>query len=188
MPLFTWAALTEAHDLRRTEAVENGLIEHRPIAAILGCSDARVSPTAIFSQPSGALFEVRVAGNTTGAAVTASLDYAVAHLGVPLVIVLGHTHCGAVQAALEQQQSLDALDDDFAPILQPICQLVHDDPTADASMIAQRNVARVVAELDDHFREHQHPVTVMGAVHHLESGRLQPIAPGSTTTHNSASR
>ena len=75
----------------------------RPFAAILGCSDSRVPLELIFDQGLGDLFAVRVAGNVAGGDERGSLQYAVAHLHVPLVVVLGHERCGAVTAALEPE-------------------------------------------------------------------------------------
>ena len=72
-----------------------------PIAAILGCSDSRVSPELAFDQGPGDLFVVRLAGNFLDDDGFASLEYAVKFLGVPLVMVLGHTNCGAVSAAIK---------------------------------------------------------------------------------------
>lgn len=71
-----------------------------PIAAILSCSDSRVPPEAIFGQGIGDLFVARVAGNVVDDDIIGSLEYAVSHFGVPLVIVLGHQRCGAVEGAL----------------------------------------------------------------------------------------
>jgi len=72
-----------------------------PIAAILGCSDSRVSPELLFDQGPGDLFVVRLAGNFLDDDGFASLEYAVQFLGAPLVMVLGHTNCGAVSAAVK---------------------------------------------------------------------------------------
>jgi carbonic anhydrase len=72
-----------------------------PIAAILGCSDSRVSPELLFDQGPGDLFVVRLAGNFLDDDGFASLEYAVKFLGAPLVMVLGHTNCGAVAAAVQ---------------------------------------------------------------------------------------
>jgi carbonic anhydrase len=74
--------------------------EQHPFAAILGCSDARVPPQLVFDQGPGALFTIRVAGNVATDAVTGSIEYAVEKLGVPVVLVLGHSRCGAVSACL----------------------------------------------------------------------------------------
>ncbi|MGZ3439506.1 MAG: carbonic anhydrase [Polyangia bacterium] len=74
-----------------------------PIAVVIGCADSRVPPEAIFGQGIGDLFVIRVAGNVVDDAVLGSIEYAVEHLGVPLVVVLGHERCGAVQAALSEE-------------------------------------------------------------------------------------
>jgi carbonic anhydrase len=71
-----------------------------PFAVILGCSDSRVSPEVIFDQGLGDIFVVRVAGNIVNDIVLASIEYAVAHLHTPLVMVLGHSECGAVGATV----------------------------------------------------------------------------------------
>lgn len=71
-----------------------------PFAAILACADSRVPPEIIFDEGIGDLFVVRVAGNVVDDAVLGSLEYAVEHLGVELILVLGHSGCGAVKATL----------------------------------------------------------------------------------------
>jgi carbonic anhydrase len=72
-----------------------------PIAAILGCADSRVAPELLFDQGPGDLFVVRLAGNFLDDDGFASLEYAVKFLGAPLIMVLGHTNCGAVEAAVK---------------------------------------------------------------------------------------
>jgi carbonic anhydrase len=72
-----------------------------PIAAILSCADSRVSPELVFDQGPGDLFVVRLAGNFVNDDGLASLEYAVKFLGVPLLMVLGHSNCGAVEAAIK---------------------------------------------------------------------------------------
>ncbi len=74
---------------------------HRPIASILSCSDARVGPEFVFGQGPGDLFVVRVAGNILQDEGLASLEYAAQFLGSPLIFVLGHSNCGAVEAAIK---------------------------------------------------------------------------------------
>jgi carbonic anhydrase len=71
-----------------------------PFAIILGCADSRVAPELLFDRGLGDLFVVRVAGNVTDPAILGSIEYAVEHLGSPLIVVLGHESCGAVKAAL----------------------------------------------------------------------------------------
>jgi carbonic anhydrase len=75
-----------------------------PFAAVLGCTDSRIPPEIIFDQGLGDLFVARVAGNTLNDALAGSLEYAVARFSVPLVLVLGHTRCGAVVDALKGAQ------------------------------------------------------------------------------------
>ncbi len=85
-------------DLARVEAT--GKDGQLPIAAVLGCADSRVPVETIFDQGVGDVFVVRVAGNVAGTTELASLEYSVDHLGVQLIVVLGHTKCGAVKAAM----------------------------------------------------------------------------------------
>lgn len=72
----------------------------KPFAIVLSCADSRVAPELVFDQGLGDLFVIRVAGNVVDVATLGSIEYAAEHLGVPLVIVLGHEKCGAVQAAV----------------------------------------------------------------------------------------
>jgi carbonic anhydrase len=80
-----------------------GSLEQRPFAAVLGCADARVPIELIFNEGPNDLFVVRVAGNTLGDDVRGSLNYAMDHLGesLKLIVVLGHSACGAVTAAVD---------------------------------------------------------------------------------------
>ncbi len=71
-----------------------------PFAIVLGCSDSRVPPEIIFNSGIGDLFVIRVAGGVAGEFVLGSIEYAAAHLHTPLLLVLGHTNCGAVTAAV----------------------------------------------------------------------------------------
>ena len=83
-------------DALRTELAKG----QQPFAVILGCADSRVGPEIVFDQPLGNLFVCRVAGNVTDPEVAGSIEYAVEHLHSPLIVVLGHSECGAVKAAL----------------------------------------------------------------------------------------
>jgi carbonic anhydrase len=75
-----------------------------PIAAILSCADSRVAPEFIFDRDPGELFVCRVAGNYMNVDILASLEYGVEVLGAPLIMVLGHTNCGAVKAVLQYEK------------------------------------------------------------------------------------
>lgn len=81
----------------RLKTAEEG---QSPYAIILSCSDSRVIPEEIFSAGIGDLFVIRVAGNVLDSHQIGSVEYAAEHLGSPLVVVLGHTNCGAVHAAI----------------------------------------------------------------------------------------
>ena len=72
-----------------------------PYAIILSCADSRVVPELIFNAGMGELFVVRVAGNVANTSSLASMEYAVAQLGTPIIVVLGHQNCGAVTAAVQ---------------------------------------------------------------------------------------
>ena len=82
--------------LRRKDVVDG----QHPFAVVLTCSDSRVVPELIFDTGIGELFIIRVAGNVANPSSIASIEYAVAHLDVKLIVVLGHQNCGAVTAAL----------------------------------------------------------------------------------------
>ena len=82
---------------KRKETAENG---QSPYAIIISCSDSRVIPETIFSAGIGELFVIRVAGNVIDNHQLGSIEYAADHLGTSLIVVLGHTHCGAVDAAI----------------------------------------------------------------------------------------
>ncbi len=95
--------------MRRTSRAETDFSSGRaarataqyPIAAILSCADWRVAPELVFDQGPGDLFVVRVAGNSVNTDILASLEYGVEFLGIPLIVVLGHSGCGAVDAAIK---------------------------------------------------------------------------------------
>ena len=86
--------------LRRRELLSG----QEPLAIILGCSDSRVPVEIVFDQGLGDLFVIRVAGNVVVPSLVGSIEFAAAKFGTRLVVVLGHTSCGAVQATLEELQ------------------------------------------------------------------------------------
>lgn len=88
-----------------------------PIAAVVACSDSRVAPEVIFDQPLGALFVARVPGNVAAESVQWAIDLAVGHFNVPLVVVLGHSGCLAVSAALEKGYSSSWVSTHIGPAL-----------------------------------------------------------------------
>lgn len=82
---------------RRAEVAKG----QKPFAIIVGCSDSRVGPEVVFDQGLGDLFVIRTAGNVVDDVALGSIEYAADHFGVPLILVLGHTRCGAVRAAVD---------------------------------------------------------------------------------------
>jgi carbonic anhydrase len=88
----------------------------RPFAATLSCADSRVDPSWLFACGSGELFEVRSAGNTAFDDAIASLEFAVSVLGTPLILVMGHSGCGAVQAAMADAPLTPLLEQLVTPI------------------------------------------------------------------------
>lgn len=94
---------------RRAELAEG----QTPVAAVLGCSDSRVAAEVLFDQGLGDLFVIRNAGQVASTSAIASIEYAVAVLGVPLVVVLAHDRCGAVLAAIDAEAP-------DAPLLPPL--------------------------------------------------------------------
>jgi carbonic anhydrase len=92
----------------------------RPLAVILGCSDSRAAAEILFQARMGDLFVVRVAGNTADALGLGSIDYAVHYLKCPLVVVLGHSSCGAVSAAVDMVVKHARFEPPVLDVLEPI--------------------------------------------------------------------
>ena len=152
----------------------------RPFAAILGCSDSRVPPEIVFDQGLGDLFVVRTAGHVVDHIVLASLEYAVEHLKVPLIVVLGHTRCGAVAAAVEGGEHHGHLGHlgHLVEAIRPAVEKAEDDPAYVLDRAVRENVVRVVAELEASTPVLAHLVqgetlSIVGAVYTLETGRVE---------------
>ncbi|HWY72796.1 MAG TPA: carbonic anhydrase, partial [Burkholderiaceae bacterium] len=100
-----FAAGDSSHDARSARARRDELASGQlPFAAILGCSDSRVPVEIVFDQGLGDLFVIRVAGNVVAPSQIGSVEFATERFGTRLVVVLGHSRCGAIQATLEQLQ------------------------------------------------------------------------------------
>ncbi len=82
------------------DSLQDWVDEQRPWATIVACSDSRVAPELVFDATVGELFVIRTAGQTLDRTAIGTIEYGVAHLGTPVVVVLGHTRCGAVMAAM----------------------------------------------------------------------------------------
>jgi carbonic anhydrase len=91
-----------------------------PFCAVLGCADSRVPPELLFGRRSGELFTVRVAGNVYDSVALGSLEYAVAVVKVPLILVLGHQNCGAVSAAMDVVENGTIYPGSINDVVEPI--------------------------------------------------------------------
>lgn len=144
----------------------------RPIAAVLACSDSREPVEYIFDQPLGGLFVIRTAGNTAGIQTLGSAQYAVEHLNVPLMIVMGHSHCGAVNAVVAGESATGAL----ARMLEPIINAANESG-GDAGAVTERNVRNAMTALPANDpilarRIEGDATRVLGAIYDIETGKV----------------
>ncbi|KND19872.1 carbonic anhydrase [Enhydrobacter aerosaccus] len=163
---------------------------HEPFAIILGCSDARVPAEIVFDQGLGDLFVIRVAGNVVAPSQIGSVEFAAEKFGTKLVVVLGHSHCGAVTACVE---TLINPDQQFSPNLRSIVDRIrpsvynlHEIYTAngqdiDAQELINRgikaNVRMSVTQLRHGSRILEDAVNngsliIVGAVYDLDTGKV----------------
>ena len=142
----------------------------RPYAIVLACSDSRVIPEAIFSAGIGDLFVIRVAGNVVDKHQLGSIEYAEDHLGCNLVVVLGHTCCGAVDAAMHHEPygTVKFITDEIA-------DAIGDETDEAAACLA--NVAHSVRRIEESRKvrtdEAEHGLRVIGALYRTDTGEVQ---------------
>jgi carbonic anhydrase len=160
----------------------------RPFVAVVACSDSRVPVEAIFSQGPGSIFVIRVAGNVMGPPQLGSLEYAAQELGVPLVVVLGHTECGAVGAALASAKGgvppADSRDDHLGALLDPIYRTLEKEAgprltagTLDPTIAVRLNALGACEEMLEQStllasRVQAGRLLVVGATYDLRTGRV----------------
>ena len=188
----------EAHprSLPRETLTELARGQH-PFATILGCSDSRVPPESIFDASLGELFVVRVAGNVLSPEVAGSLQYAGVHLQTPLLVVLGHEGCGAIQAALQvkyegvqQRSRIQLLMNSILPALAEIDPELP--PAARLARAVESNVRWTVRTLiespEGQARVVEGRVKYVGAIYEIETGRvrfLEALGPAAHTPGSS---
>ena len=152
---------------RRRETAENG---QHPCAIVICCADSRVVPESIFSAGLGELFVIRVAGNVLDDHQLGSIEYAAAHLGCRLILMLGHTGCGAVSAALSGHA-----EGYIRYITDEIQRAVGDERDPDAA--CRLNVLHGVECIRQAFREHpeipSEGLELRGAVYDIRSGAVE---------------
>jgi len=157
-----------------------------PIACVVACADSRVTPEILFDLGIGELFVIRVAGNYVngaGTSVKGSIEYAVAELGVSLVMILGHSQCGAVKAAIQHIHDNDALPgaiNDLVNAIKPAVLESQHQPGDQLENAIRANVKRGVDRLDD-LQPIIAPAVkagklkVVGGVYDLAAGKVQML-------------
>lgn len=142
----------------------------QPYAIIITCSDSRVIPESIFSAGIGELFVIRVAGNVIDDHQLGSIEYAAGHLSTRLVVVLGHTCCGAVDAAI----SGDA--DGYIKFITDEIKLAIGKETDDyraCCLNVRRSMSEILQSPDIQRLEREDGLEVVGAVYHLDTGKVE---------------
>ena len=149
----------------RIQTAEHG---QQPYAIVISCSDSRVIPEEIFSADIGEIFVIRVAGNVLDNHQLGSIEYAAAHLGCKLVVLLGHTGCGAVSAALNGHH-----DGFITCIVEDILEAVGEEKNPDAA--CRLNVRHGVERIRNEFADHPEVsgVEIVGAVYDIRSGEVE---------------
>jgi carbonic anhydrase len=159
--------------------------DQSPAVILLGCSDSRVVPEVLFDQGLGELFVVRVAGNMASPEVMASIEFAVLRFGSPLLVVLGHTDCGAVSAAMAElseptadiPRNIKSLVDRMTPAIKSVRPSQDDD----GGWMEKAVRANVSASLR-HLLQTSGPIkeavgaqtlTVVGAEYNLSTGAVE---------------
>ena len=177
----------QSHTLQNPERRNELLAGQQPFAIILGCSDSRVPAELVFDQGLGDLFVIRIAGNIVAPSQIGSVEFAAERFGTPLVVVLGHSLCGAVSATLEeitrpaqsQSRHLRSIVERVRPSVEPLLETeLRNDPHAllhhavRANVRASANHLRHGSEiLEQRIRSGQ--LMVVGAEYSLESGEVE---------------
>ena len=155
-----------------------------PIAAILSCSDSRVPTEIIFDQGPGDIFVVRVAGNVVSTYGLASMEFSVAVLGVPLILVLGHTNCGAVASALQSARERSKLPGhlpELVEAIQPAVDAAHGKHPSDLLAatinenvrLGMRNLTSQSKIIGDAVKSGK--VEIKGGVYDLATGKVAMV-------------
>lgn len=145
-----------------------------PFAAIVSCSDSRVPPEILFDKGLGDLFVIRLAGNILDDAAFASLEYAVEHLGVKYIMVLGHERCGAVEATLKGGEVPGHIGS-LVKAIQPAVEKIKNQPGDPLDNAVRANITMVVQQLKSSAPILEELVkkgdlTVVGARYDLDDG------------------
>jgi carbonic anhydrase len=153
-----------------------------PIAAILSCADSRVPPELLFGRGLGELFVVRNAGNVADVAAVGSLEFAVAVLGAPLIVVMGHERCGAVAAALTVIDQAQEYPGSIGTMLEPILPAAvgtRNEPGSPLVNVTRAHVLRTVTRLRGVASsllippQNENRLKIVGAVYDLDTGAVE---------------
>ncbi|HOQ09661.1 MAG TPA: carbonic anhydrase [Syntrophomonadaceae bacterium] len=163
-----------------SEEKRNSLVAkgQKPFAVIVSCSDSRLPPELIFDQGLGDLFVVRVAGNVLGPVAMGSVEYGVEHLHAPLLVILGHNHCGAVKASVDGGEIPGSIGAIVAKI-KPSVDLVRSSGITGDSIyehVEDMNVKAMVNEVQSSpiVKEllHEGKLRIIGAKYCQETGKV----------------
>jgi carbonic anhydrase len=175
------AGVSARHDFKHErEALAGG---QNPFAAILSCADSRIAPEYAFDSGRGDLFVCRVAGNFANAESVASLEYAVAVLGVPLILVLGHDSCGAIDAAIKSLRDNTTLPGQMPSLVAgvaPAVKAVSGQGGDTLGLAIKQNVIDTVAKLGSatpilSAAVEQRKLRVVGGVYGLRDGKVKMV-------------
>lgn len=141
----------------------------KPYAIIITCSDSRVIPESIFSAGIGELFVIRVAGNVMDNHQLGSVEYAAEHLGCRLIVVMGHNHCGAVEAVIHHDPEgyIKFITDEIKKAIGPETDIYK------ACCLNVRRSMQIIEDSLEIRQEEAHGLKVCGALYHLEDGRVK---------------
>ena len=169
---------------RRNQVVD----DHHPFAIILGCSDSRAPAEVLFDQGLGDLFVIRVAGNVVAKTQVGSIEFAAQEFGARLVVVLGHSNCGAIGATIlelqrqleEPSENIHSIVDRIAPAIRPIFEMDHlkNNPEELYRESVRANVRASVEQLKTGSRKledltEKDGMCIIGAEYSLDTGIVE---------------
>ncbi|MDH6534827.1 carbonic anhydrase [Parabacteroides sp. 52] len=186
------------HQHQDQETLKDLTKGQHPFAVVISCSDSRVTPEIIFDQGLGDIFSIRTAGNVMADFEEGSIEYAVDHLNTQLVVVLGHTHCGAIKAFLDTKQSKEGgkeneahahhhPQENLGHIQSIIDKLDSEDEETEVfkckegdlyDKAIKANVAHGIKQLRESdpllsklYKDHK--INIVGAIYNIESGEVE---------------
>lgn len=172
-----------SHLMRRPHQASTRLQQvsqaQHPFATILSCADSRVLPEMLFDQGIGDIFDVRVAGNIATPEVLGSIEYAVALLETPLLMVLGHERCGAVTAAVKNESLANSQIDSFVKAIKPSVERVKQQP---GNLVDNAIIANVQDQIENlktspilRDRAEAGKLKIVGGRYDLDTGKVTLI-------------